>query len=281
MDIETSPTILRRRMGAKLRKLREDKRFTGEQLAELMEWDRTKVYRIEGGKQKIRPKEVRELLGYLDVTESGMVDEYVEMAKQANVKGWWAAYGPLPKYYGTYVGLETDAMEIRSWEPYVVNGLLQTESYARAIISSSSVDMSDAEVERQVQIRLERQKRIGGIPVLSILDESVLYRIIGDRAILREQLAHLTVLANRPDFTVQVLPFDEGGHLGGRGAITVMILKEGPVTYVDTPAGQIYPEGEQAAACNVALAHLQARALSPEASVQLIETARARLGAHA
>ena len=279
--MEASPTILRRRMGAKLRKLRELKKLTGEELADLMEWDRTKVYRIEGGKQKIRPKEVRELLGYLDVTDSDTVNEYVEMAKQTNVKGWWAAYGPLPKYYGTYVGLETEATEIRSWEPYVVNGLLQTESYARAIISKSSMGMPDNEVERQVQIRLERQKRTRGIPVLSILDESILHRVIGDRQILRDQLAHLIDLASQPGYSVRILPFNEGGHLGGRGAITVMTLEEGPVTYVDTPAGQIYPEGEQAKACSLALDHLHEKALSLETSVGLIESAKAKLSAHA
>lgn len=275
--MDFNPPLLRRRIGSELRQLRESKGITGEELANLMEWDRTKVYRIERGQQKIRPKEIRELLGHLNVTDVDAIERFTTMAQESRKRGWWAAYGPLPKLYDTYVGLEGNASEIRCWEPYVINGLLQTEDYARAIISAPTPRLSELDVERQVKVRLERQERTKAVPLWVVLDESVLHRMIGGPDILRTQLEHLIKMAKDPRITLQVLPFDEGGHGAGRGSITVMILEDGPVVYTDTPAGQIYPDGDHATACNLAIEQLHAKALSPNRTTRLIKSTLSKM----
>jgi transcriptional regulator with XRE-family HTH domain len=277
MTTAESPTMLRRRLGSELRSLREHKGMTSEQLAVLMEWDRTKVSRIERGNQKIRPKEIREVLAHLNVTDPEVVGQYEAMARESKKRGWWTEYGPLPKVYDTYVGLESSATEIRCWELYVVNGLMQTPGYARAIISAPVSGLSHEQVDQQVKIRLERQERLSRIPKWVVMDESVLHRVIGDRDIQCSQLDHLLHLGRVPGITLQILPFDEGAHGVGRGSITTLNLEDGTVVYVDTLAGQIFPEGEQANACSIALEHVYAKALSPKESAALIRSVRASM----
>jgi len=266
-----SPTIRRRQLGAQLREVRRARKLTGEQVAEELEWDKTKVYRIESGKQGIRPKELRELLDVLEVTDPDAREQYFAAAREGKRKGWWSTYGPLPKVYETYIGIETEAVEMRIWEPLVVHGLLQTESYASAIIRGSVPGITDEEVDRQVRLRLARQERLREVHLWLILGESTLRLAVGGTETLREQLEHLRSIARRPQVTLQVVPFSEGAHGGLRGAFTVLSLPDGQVTYAETLAGDIYPEGEEARACSLVFDHLRARALSPDRTVALID----------
>lgn len=268
-----SPTIRRRQLGAELKALRLGKSLTGEEVASRVEWDRTKVYRIEGGKQGIRPKELRELLDLYGVTDPEQREEYLAAAREGKRRGWWSVYGPLPKVYETYIGIETEASEIGIWEPLVVHGLVQTEDYARSVIrGGGAADLPDDEVERQVQLRLARQGRLSDVPKWLILGEAALHLEIGGPDILRGQLAKLLERSHDPKMTMQVVPFSEGAHGGLRAAFTVLTLPDGQVIYSETLAGDIYPEGDEARACNVVFDQLRARALSPDRTRALIKT---------
>ncbi|GAA4916002.1 helix-turn-helix protein [Stackebrandtia albiflava] len=271
-SMEQSPTIRRRQLGVELRRLREEAGMTGPQLAARMEWDPGKVYRLEGGRQGIKPRELRELLRELGVTADGEVSHYAAMARDGKKPGWWSVYGQVSKTYDTYIGIETSANEIRCWEPLLVNGLLQTEAYARAVIRGTAPDLPTAEVERQIQLRLARQERLADVRLWMVIDESILHRIVGGAEVMKEQLS---LLVNPPyrQVSLQVMPFAEGAHPGTRGGFTILTLADGTATYVETPAGEIYPEGQYADACNVAFGQLLARALSPDRSRHLIERA--------
>jgi transcriptional regulator with XRE-family HTH domain len=268
---EASPTIRRRQLGVELRQLREASGLTGPQVASKMEWDPGKVYRLEGGRQGIKPKELRELLGYYGVTDESEVDTYVTMARHAKKPGWWSAYGPLPKTYETYIGIETSATAISCWEPILVNGLLQTEDYARAVIQGTIADMPSLEVERQLQLRAARQQRMGDVQFSLVLDEAVLHRVIGSRKVMRDQLSHLTAAMARPGVSIRVLPSVDGAHPGTRGAFTILEFEDGYAVYVETPAGELYPEGEHAETCRQDFRQLLDRALSPAETLALLE----------
>lgn len=270
MTQRDSPTIRRRQLGSELRRLREVSGLTGPQVAGLMEWDPGKVYRLEGGKQGIKPKELRELLGHLGVSKPEQVDEYVAMARAGKQPGWWSTYGPLPKTYETYIGIETSAIEIRTWEPILINGLLQTPRYAEAMIRGTMPELSDGQVEKQVTLRVARQERLSATRMWVILDQAVLYRQVGDLPTMSEQYESLLQASRRPELSLQVMPSSEGAHPGTRGQFTLLTFEDGQSVYSETPAGEVYPEGKYALACERAFEQLVARALSPNQSRTLI-----------
>jgi len=271
-----SPTIRRRQLGSELRRLREARGLTGPLVAALMEWDPGKVYRLEGGKQGIKPKELRELLEHFGVDAPEQVDEYVAMARAGKQPGWWSTYGPLSKTYETYIGIETSATEIRTWEPILINGLLQTPRYAEAMIRGTMPELSDGEVERQVNLRIERQARLSATRMWVILDQAVLYRQVGTLETMAEQYESLIQASRRPELSLQIMPSSEGAHPGTRGQFTLLTFEDGQSVYAETPAGEVYPEGKYAQACERAFEQLMARALSPRQSRELINEAAAR-----
>ena len=273
MSSDQSPTIRRRQLGADLKARRLELGLNGDDVAVQLEWDRSKVYRIEAGKQGIRPKELRELLDVYGITDAEQREEYLTAAREGKRKGWWSPYGPLPKVYETYIGIETSATEISAWDPLVVNGLVQTEDYARAMITgSNTAGLTDEEIDRQVRLRLARQERMKDVPLWLIVGEAALHLEIGGPEILREQLAHLLDVSRRPRVNLLVVPFSEGAHGGLRASFTILTLPDGQVTYSETLAGDIYPEGEEARACSLVFDHLRARALSPDRTRALIQT---------
>jgi hypothetical protein len=163
----------------------------------------------------------------------------------------------------------------------IVHGLLQTEEYARAVAETWDGGLLvNEEVERQVRIKMERQRRVldEEPPELwVILDEAVLRREVGGKAIMAAQLKHLAVMAKR--LTLQVVPFAHGGYPGVRGALTVFEFDErmhSPVAYVEGQAGNLYMEkDEDLRRGTLAYNHMTAAALSKQESVKLI-TAVAR-----
>ena len=104
-------------------------------------------------------------------------------------------------------------------------GLLQTERYARAVISSGLLIAPPGEVERRVQVKMTRQKvlaRETSVRLDVVLDEAAVLRVVGDPDVMREQLTHLAVVAARPHVTLQVLPLVAGAHPATTGEFTIL-----------------------------------------------------------
>ncbi len=129
MASNVNPTVRRRRLGSELRKLREQKGMTAEEVAARLLVSQSKISRLENGRRSISQRDVRDLCGVYGVEDSRIVDSLMQMAKESRQQGWWHAFGDVP--YSVYIGLETDAASLRVYEPQVVPGLLQTREYAR------------------------------------------------------------------------------------------------------------------------------------------------------
>lgn len=158
MASNVNPTVRRRRLGMELRRLREQKGMTAEEVAERLLVSQSKISRLENGRRSISQRDVRDLCGVYEVEDQRLVDSLMQMAKDSRQQGWWHAFGDVP--YSVYIGLETDAASLRVYDPQVVPGLLQTRPYAEALIAGALPETTPGDIDRRVQVRLRRQERI-------------------------------------------------------------------------------------------------------------------------
>jgi transcriptional regulator with XRE-family HTH domain len=212
MIAPSSPTVRRRRLAAELRGIREEKGKSGDAVAAALKWSPSKISRYERARTGLRPREVERLLDYYQITGARR-ELLMSLAEDAAQKGWWEEFGDsLSEDYQQFIGLEHEATSMAIWHVDVVTGLLQTESYARHIISSySRVDpIAPGMIGRMIRVRMQRQQVLDrdGLQLSVVLDESVLKRRIGDEAVMYEQLQHLARAADRPNLALQILPLD-------------------------------------------------------------------------
>jgi len=212
MIAPSSPTVRRRRLAAELREIRESKGKSGDAVAHALKWSPSKISRYERARTGLRPREVERLLDYYEITGPRRA-LLLGLAEDAAQKGWWEEFGDsLSEDYRQFIGLEHEATSIAIWHVDVVAGLLQTEGYARQIISSYSrvEPVAPGMIGRMVRVRMQRQQVLDrdGLELSVVLDESVLKRRIGDEPVMYEQLQHLAREAERPNLTVQILPLD-------------------------------------------------------------------------
>jgi transcriptional regulator with XRE-family HTH domain len=205
-----SPTVRRRRLAAELRGIRESKGKSGDAVAAALKWSPSKISRYERARTGLRPREVERLLDYYGITGSHRA-LLLGLAEDAAQKGWWEDFADtLAEDYQQFIGLEHEATSIAIWHVDVVAGLLQTEGYARHIISSYSrvEPVAPGMIGRLVKVRMQRQQVLDreGLQLTVVLDESVLTRRIGDESVMYEQLQRLAREADRPNLTMRILP---------------------------------------------------------------------------
>jgi len=209
MTTPGSPTVRRLRLAAELREIRESKGKSGDSVAAALKWSPSKISRYERARTGLLPKEVERLLDYYEITGDRRA-QLLSLAEEAAQKGWWEEFGDsLSPDYRQFIGLEHEASAIEIWHVDVVPGLLQTEGYARHIISSyGQVEpMSPGMVGRLVRVRMRRQQVLDRQPppkLYVVLDESVLRRRVGDDLVMREQLQRLVDEADRLE--LRILP---------------------------------------------------------------------------
>ena len=150
----------RRRLAAELRHLRTDARLTVEDVAGRLQWPASKVSRIENRQVGIRPQDLRKLLDLYQAKDRAYREQLLEMGRRATERGWWQSYSGLLPALGNLIGLEAEASTIRTYEPELIPGLLQTADYARAVIRSGFPAETMEEIDRRVEIRLERQEAL-------------------------------------------------------------------------------------------------------------------------
>ena len=212
MIAPASPTVRRRRLAAELRGIRESKGKSGDAVAAALRWSPSKISRYERARTGLRPREVERLLDYYQISGARRA-LLLELAEDAAQKGWWEEFADsLSDDYQQFIGLEHEATSIAIWHVDVVAGLLQTEAYARHIISSYSrvEPVAPGMIGRMVRVRMQRQQVLSreGLQLLVVLDESVLKRRIGSESVMYEQLQRLAQEADRPNLTLRILPLD-------------------------------------------------------------------------
>ncbi|OIJ69922.1 helix-turn-helix domain-containing protein [Streptomyces mangrovisoli] len=276
MASNVNPTVRRRRLGQELRRLRELKGMTAEEVAERLLVSQSKISRLENGRRSISQRDVRDLCGVYEVEDQRVVDSLMEMARDSRQQGWWHAFGDIP--YSVYIGLETDAESLRVYEPQIVTGLLQTRAYAEALVQGALPETSPADIEKRVQVRLRRQERIGAdgnpLRLWVVLDEAALKRVVGDKLVMREQLEYLIEMSRLPHVTVQVLPFDVGAHPGLNGQYAILEFADAAdssVVYLEGVTSDLYLEkAHDVQKYAVMYEHLRAQSLNVEQSRQYI-----------
>jgi transcriptional regulator with XRE-family HTH domain len=241
------PTVLRRLLGAQLRRLRERQGITREEAGYAIRASGSKMSRLELGRVGFKERDVTDLLTLYGVTDDTEREALLALAQDANSPGWWHRYGDvLPGWFETYVGLEEAAALIRTYEVQFIPGLLQTEGYARAVISLGNSTASREEIEQRVSLRITRQKlltRGDGPRLWAVVDEAALRRPIGGRDVMRGQIERLIEATKLPGVILQVLPFRVGGHTAEAGAFTILRFPESDlpdVVYVEQLTSALY-----------------------------------------
>lgn len=271
------PTVRGRRLARELRRLREDQKLTLQEVADRLGWSRATVSRLETGQTRPRHGDVADLLDLYGVP-SPERDALITLARETRQRGWWTAY--VDVFTGSYVALEDGASGIRNWDTQLIHGLLQTESYARAVISAGRMIADEAEIDRRVAARKVRQgllDRPDAPHLHMIIDEGVLHRPIGGVDVMTEQLRALVAAAERPNVTIQVLKYEFGAHAGLDGRFTLLSYPDPAdpdVAYVEGTMGNVYLESAEEIGQHIErFSRLTTAALPPEESVQLITRA--------
>jgi transcriptional regulator with XRE-family HTH domain len=280
-----SPTVRRRRLAAELREIREGKGKSGETVAAALKWSPSKISRYELARTGLKPREVERLLDYYEITGSRRA-LLLALAEEAARKGWWEEFtDSLSADYQQFIGLEHEASSIAIWHVEVVAGLLQTEAYARHIISSySQVEpIAPGMIERLVKVRMQRQQRLTREPRLQlsvVLDESILKRRIGDERVMYEQLQRLVYEADRPNVTLRILPLGTQHSVFGESFVIFRFGSDNEVILQDVVSAEhlkndFSVEGERETYLHrLAFQMLVAASLDPASSKALIlETA--------
>ncbi len=265
-----------RRLGRELKKLREAAGLTLEQAGKKIGSSPSRVHRVESGDIKVRAGDVMELLDTYEVPiDSEPARSLLAMARELREVGWWQRLDALPPRLATMIAYEEEASEIRTFEPMLVPGLLQTEAYARAVISIGR-EMNEETIAQRVKARMQRQQVLTRKPprlrLHVIIAETVLLVEVGGPEIMREQLSHLVSAASRPNVTIQVLRFAAGAHMANHGGFIVMNFEDDPpLGYIDTLAGVLFLESSaDIRRLTDVYDHLVSLALSPAESARYI-----------
>jgi Domain of unknown function (DUF5753)/Helix-turn-helix domain len=240
------PAALRIQLGGQLRALRKAKRVSRQRAGWEIRASESKISRMELGRVPFKERDVADLLTLYGVADDDR-NALLRLARQASASGWWQQFGDVvPSWFLSYLGLEESASLIRTYEVQFVPGLLQTADYARAVIQLGHHDKGDAEIEKRTELRRYRQnvlRRSAPPQLWAVIDEAVLRRRVGSRAVMREQVESLIEATRLPHVRLQVIPFDAGGHAPAGCPFAILRFPERglpDVVYVEQPTSAVY-----------------------------------------
>lgn len=279
----SSPTVWRRWLALELTRLRTKAGLDQRDVAKALRCTVGKVSYIETAERPVVLRDLDEVLLPLYNVPKERWPVYIQAARDSRRKGWWETYGPdaLPPWFSLYVGLEQGAAEIRSYEAQLIPGLLQTSGYCEAIARRGATDRADGEVSSHVDLRMARQDALDRTPeplgLRTVIDEAALHRLVGGPDVMRSQLNSLAEASDRPNITVQVLPYAHGAHPGMLGRFSVLKFfwpTDPGVAYIEHRAGALYlDEPHEIEAHVTAFERLSSLALTPRESVTMLRKA--------
>lgn len=187
------------------------------------------IRRLEKAEVALKPLYAEKLLETFGA-ERQEIDEFVDLAEQANKPGWWHSYrDAVPSWFTAYVSLEAGARTLRTYEPQYVTGLLQTHDYAHATLRGGLPNGSDEELARRVELRLRRQsllEREDAPTLWVVMEEAVLHRVVGGPQVMREQVERLLDVCELPHVSLDIVPFTAGAHVGACAPFTYFRFEE-------------------------------------------------------
>lgn len=280
----------RRRLAAELRRLRHEAGLSLEDVADGLGWQPSKLSRIENRQVGVSTADLRKLLVAYKVEDQAYRDHLADIARRATERGWWQSFSSdvVPTALATLIGLETEARTIRSYEPELVPGLLQTEAYARAIMRAWQPGWTAADIDRRVDIRMARQdvlREAGALPQVNcIINEAVLRRTVGGNEVMHEQIEMLAKERDPANVTVQALPFNSGAHPAMAGPFQILTFHDpgdlGIVHLESAMTALTLEQPEELRRYDEIWGSLQARALSPEDSRVMMRSYALRYAGH-
>ena len=241
------PTVLRILLGANLRRLRETRGISREDAGWQIRASESKISRMELGRVSFKERDVADLLTLYGLHDGSERDRLLALARDANQPGWWHHYSDvLPSWFQPYIGLESAASLIRNYEVQFIPGLLQTRDYARAVVRLGHPRATPEEIERRVDLRINRQQvlhRDDSPQFWAVVDEGALRRPVGGSKVMRVQIEALIEATSLPNIRVQVVPFRIGGHSAHGGSFSILRFAESDlpdVVYVEQLTSALY-----------------------------------------
>lgn len=276
----SSPTVANWALGLRIKQKREAAGLNGTGAAKRVGITGAYLSEVEKGKKNLSPDRLDELIEIYEF-DSDEAEELRQLREQASHRGWWTRYSAIfTDELLRFFGYEHGAESTHTYDSGLINGLLQTEEYARAVIESGSPNVRLAEVDPRSDARLVRQQRLRGedpLRMTAVMSEAVLRQQIGGPRILKGQLEHLANLIDELHETLEVLivPFEATGHHAMNGAgFHIMAFPNGTLPTLIwqetvTSTGLIT---DPLTVREYALAHSEAvkAALGPEDSLALI-----------
>lgn len=224
MPRQRDPRFSKRLVSRRLRVLRDQVKRTQQEVADSMDWSVSKLIRIENATVGVSTSDLKALM--LEYGATGdEVRTLITAAKDSRREPWYAKYGDaVDPSLRALLAYEGSANAVHQFQLEALPGLLQTEEYARALLS---VFKPEHQVEAAVAARIERQRHFfdedpPGLTVL--LAEAVLPQAVGGRAVMADQLEHLLAMMSRPGVSVGVVPFSVGANLGMDCSFTLLDL---------------------------------------------------------
>ncbi|WP_253887483.1 helix-turn-helix domain-containing protein [Actinokineospora diospyrosa] len=242
----------RRQLGRYLRDLRGRARLTVKAAAQALEWSEAKIWRIETGQTALRSLDAEAMCKVYGA--SAELTEYLkDLARKTKEQGWWHAYSDvIPDGFALYYGLEESVSSMQWYHVDLIPGLFQTPEYTRVLIRNRHPDMSDEEVDRRVNFRMQRKallNRKTARPTFSVvLNETVLHRAVGGAHVMSRQIVHLAELSQLDTVTLRVVPFTAGMY-GGLLSGPFIIMRfpdngtregEPPVVFIENLVGDLF-----------------------------------------
>ena len=236
--VTVDPHVHRRRLQSAVRQARLDAGKTQPEVAAALDWSLSKVVRIESGAVRVSLTDLRALLDYYGIRDTARVEGLLEEARAARRPAWWSDYESLlGREFTSYLGFEGSATLVRQFQAGLVPGLLQTESYARAVLTALR---APEHVDQLVEARRRRQRlldRANPPRFVFVIDEAALRRRIGGPAGMLDQLRRLDAVARRPNVSVLALPLDVGAHAGLGGSFVLLDVGDEQVAYLEDGEG--------------------------------------------
>jgi transcriptional regulator with XRE-family HTH domain len=249
-----APSVLRMILGRQLEELRTRAGLTYDQAGGAIGVSHSTIRRMEAAKvARLRLADVEKLLQMYGVRDQHEIDTFLKSVREANKRGWWHTYRDvMPDWFSAYLSLEQAARQIRVYEAQFVHGLLQTEDYARALLSAGNPHAPAEATERRVALRLRRQElltRETPPRLWVVMDETVLRWPVGGPSVMRAQIDHLITVNALPHVTLQIMPFRNGPHPAMRaGAFHVFRFRAAElpdIVYLNGLVGAIYLDKDE------------------------------------
>ena len=278
--VASGPAGPRRRLGAELRRLRNGAGLHLDQVATRLHCSTSKISRLETGKGIPKTADVRDLIEIYRVGSDTEREMLLRLVRESRTEGWWESYteGVAPERFfldapGRYPALETDAVGLRAFDVSVLHGLLQTEDYARAVLSGQL----HQDVEQLVELRMRRQEslyRPTPLRLDMVVDESVLARTVGSREVMAGQMDRLLSLMELSSVSIRVFPFAAGADRAHMGHFVILDIPDdlgSTVVYSEGHAGESFLD----AASDVdvyddVFTEVRGHALTPSASREVV-----------